>query len=62
MSPAWHPTSSVVLEHDVTTPEVKTIVPRILIREQSQSEFRLNEALRNVPAFTAASDRRRDVA
>ena len=32
------------------TPENKTIVPRTLMREQS--DFRLNEALRNVPGIT----------
>ena len=34
----------------ITTPDGKTIVPRTLIREQA--DFRLNEALRNVPGIT----------
>ena len=33
----------------IMTPDGKTIVPRTLIREQA--DFRLNEALRNVPGI-----------
>ena len=33
----------------ITTPDGKTIVPRTVIREQA--DFRLNEALRNVPGI-----------